>query len=289
MAAEPSLTHEADVQYRRGTVLGLTVAEVFILLLFLLMMAFLGLAQSPEEVERQAEVAESLQAARDELAAVRGHYEAWDSVIREFKKPDEIATLRRGKAAAERRAAEAHVAAEQALAQAEKAQAEVEKARGAEEAAKRELRTLQEKGQNPPCWYERVPDGRGGEREKPYYTFDIAVFERNMVVRRAPVPPGGAVDDGGGTYRSEAVTLGLGRIPYDIPLSDEQVQRHLSPVQRAGKDRRVRSYSCIFWVRVWDMTPDDAKRRWKSAHDAILEGMFGAYTVVDLPWPAAAE
>ena len=305
MAARP-LTRGAAAHYRRGTVLGLTVAEVFILLLFLLLLAFLGLA-TPEDTERRnEELTKNLAEARQELAVVRDRYEAWDPVIREFKKPDEIATLRRGKAAAEREAAEVRAAAEAALAQADealakadealakaeseadKAQAEAEEARGAGEAARRELRILQEKGQNPPCWYERISDDRG-ERERTHYIFDIAVFEQYMVVRRAPTPPGGAVDDGGKSYRAEAVELGLDRLPYDTPLSDDQVLRHLLPVHRAGKDGRVRSYSCVFWVRVWDMTPTHAKPRWKRAHDKIIEGMFGAYSVEGLPWPPAAE
>ena len=76
-------------------------------------------------------------------------------------------------------------------------------------------------------------------------------------------------------------------MPYDTELSDQQVVHLLSPIHRAGKDRKVRSYSCIFWVRVWDMTPPDAKVRWKRAHDSILEGMFGAYTVADRSWNEA--
>ena len=272
---------EADAAYRRGTVLGLTVAEVFVLLLFLLMLAFLGLAQSPDETVRlQAEyrrTAEALDRVQQELSTVRSRYEPWDDVIREFKAPDEIVTLHRDKAAAEREAARARRVAEAARAQAEEAL-------GAEEVARRELRVMQEKGQNPPCWYRRVPDGRDGLREKPYYTFDVAVFERHMVLRRVPAPPGGADDDTGGTYQSDAFALGLERLPYGTELSDQEVVEALMPVYRAGKDRQVRSYSCIFWVRVWDLTPPQAKVRWKRAHDAILEGMFGAYTVTDQPW-----
>ena len=35
---------------------------------------------------------------------------------------------------------------------------------------------------------------------------------------------------------------------------------------------------------VWDKTPDHAKKRWKDAHDRIIEGSFSAYTVRDLEW-----
>ena len=205
MAQTQEISQEADAAYRRGTVLGLTVAEVFVLLLFLLMLAFLALTQSSESAElRQsdyAEAVEKLEQAQNELAVARRQYEPWESVIREFKAPDEIVTLHRDKAAAEREAARARRVADNALAAAEKAL-------GAEEVSKNELRVLQEKGQNPPCWYQRVPDGRGGEREKPHYTFDVAVFDSHMMIRRVPTPPGGAADDTGGSYRSEAFTPG---------------------------------------------------------------------------------
>ena len=35
---------------------------------------------------------------------------------------------------------------------------------------------------------------------------------------------------------------------------------------------------------VWDKTPVHAKKRWKDAHDRIIEGSFSAYTVQDLEW-----
>ncbi|MCY3837159.1 MAG: hypothetical protein OXH09_00630 [Gammaproteobacteria bacterium] len=49
----------------------------------------------------------------------------------------------------------------------------------------------------------------------------------------------------------------------------------------------MRSYSCVFWVRVWDLTSRHAKARWQQAHDKLIEGMFGAYTVRSDPWPGA--
>ena len=275
------LSDRADVAYRRGTVLGLTVAEIFVILLFLLMLAFLAFTHSLENSDamraEHSEMKKELEQTKHELTTIQSQYEAWDRVISQFEAPDEIVTLHRDKAAAEREAARERRRAENAIAAAEEAL-------GAEEVAKNELRVLQEKGQNPPCWYQRVPDGRGGDREKPYYTFDVAVFDRHMVIRKPQTPSGGAEDDTGGTFRSEAFGLGLDRIPYGDELSDQQVVQILSPVHRAGKERRVRSYSCIFWVRVWDMTPPEAKARWKTAHDTILEGMFGTYTVVDRPW-----
>ena len=46
----------------------------------------------------------------------------------------------------------------------------------------------------------------------------------------------------------------------------------------------MRSYSCVFSVRVWDETSSGAKQRWQQAHDRTLEWLFGTYRVQDEPW-----
>ena len=147
-----------------------------------------------------------------------------------------------------------------------------------------ERRILLEKGQNPPCWYELVDNGEGGQREKGLYIFDVGVFDQHMVVRRRPVPSGGAVDDGDRTYAEEAALLPLEDVRFDMPLNDEEFSRDLEPIFEAGKQRRVRTYSCIFYVRVWDQTSEFAKERWQEAHDRVLEGLFGTFQVRDEPW-----
>ena len=152
------------------------------------------------------------------------------------------------------------------------------------ELIREELRVLREKGVNPPCWYEKVPTTDGALREKPFYTFNLAVFDDGIVVRKVEAPPGGADDDGGGSYAQESEQLGLNRLPYDSLLSDAEFLGRFRDVQRAGKESQVRSYSCIFWVRVWDRTSATAKERWKQAHLNIVQGLFGAYVVREDPW-----
>ncbi|MXY57838.1 MAG: hypothetical protein F4029_17140 [Gammaproteobacteria bacterium] len=262
-------------------------AEIFILLLFLILLAFLALAQSWER-KRESETA-AAQELRDELVAL----EEWRPVTEEFETPDEVVTLKRDKERAEQ-AAERHRRQNEALRDvlakedggaAEAVRVAQEAERRAEEAME-ELRVFRAKGHNPPCWYRVVPRADGdGTREKPYYSFNLGVFDDAIVVRRAVTPPGGAADDNGGSFAGEAERLGFGAIPYDVRLTDAQVVRHLNPIHEAGKSKRVRSYSCVFWVRVWDLTSRHAKARWQQAHDKLIEGMFGAYTVRSDPWP----
>ena len=308
----------AQSKYRRGTILGLTVAEVFILLLFLLMLVFLVLSQEQEQrlEQQQQEMAQQQQ----ELQNLQAFKDTWDEPLAGIETPDEIVALKRWRdevaansqgreteslldqlVEAERQRSEAEaerqdLAAENERLLAERAkqqeqfaeqQKQIEDLRqqgeGYRELAE-EQRILREKGQNPPCWYEVVPAANGGFREKAHYLFDIAVFDAHMVVRQRPVPPGGAEDDSNRTYAQEAAELPLDAIRFDLPLTDDEVEESLSPLFAAGKESRVRTYSCVFFVQVWDETSDFAKQRWQQAHDRVLEGLFGTFTVRDEPW-----
>ena len=287
-------------QYRRGTVLGLTVAEVFILLLFLLMLAFLVLTNDwqQQQLEWEEHQQPMLNRLQEVLPLVASNPEAWAEAVAEFEAPEEIVTLSRQKREAERQRdeaerilvqqnvarLEAEEARDQAIAARQEAEQKRDQAVAATQAAQDDLRVLREKGQNPPCWYSKVPDRSGGEREKPFYTLNVAVLDDGMVLRPEPLPPGGVEDDNGSTFRQEADALQLDAIPYGAPLTDSEVIQRLQHIHDAGKGAEVRSYSCIFWVRVWDLTSEDAKERWKTAHDTILEGMFGTFSGHNMPW-----
>ena len=285
--------------YRRGTVFGLTVAEVFILLLFLLLLLFVSLNQdwvaTAEEVGEVEDELIEITAERDKLKQ--------DAQVQR----DRIRTLGLQRDHANQQVKKA----EQELADAlqmlggeegklvEEVQKQRERAEQLEEEANRqkervrqlesevgEMVTLLEKGVNPPCWYHKVddPNKSSGKREKPYYSFDIGVFDDHLIVRRISPPHGGAEDDNGRSFADEAEYLKFDALPYDQRLSDVEFEQHFSPVSLAGKNREVRSYPCIFWVRVWDQTAPGAKVRWKQAHDGELEGLFGTYQVQDDPW-----
>ncbi len=262
--------------YRRGAVLGLTVAETFILLTFLLLIALLGLVQRdepfpdpetasaprvwvrPEEIETLVSAAEEAHKAREEAEQIR--------------------------ATAEHERDRAQEEAEEAR----RAQEEAEQARAAAELERdqtqRNLALLRRKGQNPPCWYQIVSAGEGKTREKPYYVFNVAIYEDSIELAPRTAPPGGASDDGGGPYVDEWKRLRIEDLPYGKGLSDNEFTEAVGDLVAQGRNRQVRTYECVFSVMVWDKTPDHAKKRWKDAHDRIIEGSFGAYTVRDLEW-----
>lgn len=260
----------SDAGYRRGSVLGLTLAEVFILLLFLLLLALLvsmrDWRKREEELERQLEA----------LAP-------WQAIHKEFETPDEVLTLRQRKGELEDEVDRLHDLV-QADDPTKRALDALERERQAREEVERQL-NLRRKGENPPCWYETVHKRKGGTREKPHYAFNIAVFDQHMIALPVSPPPGGAVDDGDGSYADEAAKLNFNALPYGVPLDNASMQRIFAHVSKAGTSGNVRSYPCVFFVRVWDKTSANAKARWKTAKEDILEGLFGTYTVRDDPFP----
>ncbi len=267
--------------------LGLTVAEIFILLAFLLLFALLlrqiladeatlqtdetprpVIWERPDTIEtltqakHELELAEqALSKVENERALVSAAYNKVNRKLDETKK--------------------AVIDAERKLGEADEARSNAEAMR---DRFSRDLGTLRRKGENPPCWYEEVPDGKGGTREKPYYAFDIAIYEDSVELAPRRIPPGGALDDTDQLYVTEWRELRIDELPYGKRLGNSEFIEAVSEIVAQAKQRQIRTYECVLWVMVWDKTSMDAKQRWKNAHDRLIEGSFGAYTVQDLEW-----
>lgn len=290
--------------YRRGAVLGLTVAETFILLTFLLIVALLGLMPRdepdpepdgsnapriwvrPERIETLVNAAEQArkakeQAEQDRTAAERERDQAQERAERARKAQEEA---ERARDAAEHERNQAREAAKQAQTTVEEAERDRTEAERKHEQARTDLETLRRKGNNPPCWYQFVSAGEGKMREKPHYAFNVAIYEDSIELAPRTAPPGGASDDGDGLYVDEWKRLQMDALPYGRRLNDDEFTEAVRDLVAQGRNRQVRTYECVFSVMVWDKTPDHAKKRWKDAHDRIIEGSFSAYTVQKLVW-----
>lgn len=277
---------EMEEGYRRGAALGLTIAEIFILLVFLMLLAPMGVNHflgpwrpimenyTPEEIERAFEDPDSL---RIEIEKLREEKKALQVRIKRLEgEGGPTAEIERVKRTLE--------ACNEALAAANRV---IKKQQVIIDSLYDETRIFG-KGITPPCWYQRIeetnPITRANWREKPYYLFDIAIREDHMEVQRLPIPAGSAEDDDGLPYAQEAESLSLDAIPYGTPLSDAELRTVMTPLYERAKASQVRTYSCIFYVRVWDETPSGAKDRWKQAHDGVLEQLFGTHQVRGTSW-----
>ena len=286
--------------YRQGTVLGLTVAEAFILFAFLLLIAMLGLVEEdepppdtdagnaprvwvrPEKIETLVNQAEQARKAQEKAEQARAAAERErDQALEEARKAEEEAEQVR--TAAEHERDQAQDKAEEAR----NAQELAEQARAAAESERDQVQrdlALMRKGENPPCWYKIVSAGEEKTREKSHYVFNVAICEDSIVLDPRTAPPGGAFDDSDGLYVDEWKRLHIEELPYGKALSDNEFNEAVSDLVAQGRNRQVRTYECVFSVKVWDKTPDDAKKRWQYAHDRIVEGSFSAYTVQDDEW-----
>ena len=165
--------------YRRGAVLGLTIAETFILLTFLLLVAMLGLTQGdepppepdtanppgvwvrPEEIETLVNAAEEARKAQEEAertrAAVERERDQAHEEAEEARKAHDEA--KRARAAAERER-------DQAQAEAEQARAAVERERDQAHAEAEEARKAQEEAEQARAVVERERDQAHAEAEE---------------------------------------------------------------------------------------------------------------------------
>ena len=290
--------------YRRGTVLGMTIAEVFILLVFLMLLSLAGMNRywtetlapwksiiansKPQDVEIALAQPDELQDRVDELSRQINELEEekeslqrrirtligkqsetmeqLDSITQTIAERDrEIASLK----------AKNPVLGERFDLQKENV------------ALKNQINMFG-KGTNPPCWYRRVkeanPYTNADWREKAYNLFHIAVRDNHMELQLRPIPEGNAVGDSHEPYILEATELGLDNIPFGVPLSDKQVEEILKPIFDRGQELKVRTYPCTFYALVWDETSEGAKIRWQDAHDGILETYLGTYPVQEVTW-----
>ena len=298
---------ESDSAYRQGTVLGLTIAEMFILLIFLLLIAFLGFAYQeqkkgeelssflhkyypPEiepltpEVPDPIELVKELIEENKELKAEKEELQRERETLK--KQTEELANLRKKNKDLQAEKEELQKEQETLKKQTEAAKREAMQARKELQKGQNNLaadtsivagmpaKKESQKGQNPPCWYDAEKGGTRG-----HYLFNIEIHDDHMVVQRLEYPPG--------RYAEEARRLPLrphlDSIPYGEPLTNEELDQYMRPIHDLGKNKEVRSYSCIFYVKVCSKISKSIKAlvRWRKAHEVVLEGLFGTYLGVE--------
>ena len=170
-------------------------------------------------------------------------------------------------------------------------QLEIQKEEARKEAEERAKASVskEEKGENPPCWYVRVPKVGEGTREKQIYALNILVTDEFIMFGNRGLPSGKPDRDEQGDFTSEAKALGLPNFPYGEQINDAEASRHLKRLFNAGQDKDVRSYPCWFFAQVWDQTSTDSKARWRSIREDVIEPYVLIYRVKDDPWPGPSH
>ena len=264
--------------FRRGLFLGLTTAEISILLVFVLLLLFTESSLSePEEADQPPPGAsideiwlQSRAAIRDaerQVQAAREEIENWRELTR-----DTATRNKELKAELEAKRAEATTAAQNAAMlettitelNAEAARTGRENREVREELeqalarAERAERTAAQAGtgpggtgsDHPSCWYDDDGDVE--------YVWDVALHERGFLLRPGPAPVNG--------HRR-----------VSLPINDTTTGRYVTPSEFVAQTKPLYDWSvarrCRFFVRAFDDTPATAKglyiRRMR-----VLEGHF---------------
>lgn len=277
-----------DRFYRRGLVLGLTMAETVILVLFtLLLLLGLFIERKNREIERLTRENSTLQ----EQQVLLGGVNKIDDLFQELKLlRAENAQLRRNVAALtqEKEAMEEDLEAEARAARElrallaesgfdardpDKLRAQITEARKAADLlqkARKEIATLKEQlaywqrraggrsNELPPCWIHP-------ETKRVEYIFDVELVSAGLIVHDRDIPQ----------RRAEKAALPIGPVSFGAVLSGSAFLDQTRALFDVSEERE-----CRFFVRVFDRTGAAEKDAYKK-HMSIVEQHFYKYEVKD--------
>lgn len=292
-----------DRPYRRGLVLGLSLAEIFLILLFLLLVAAMNIISAANEEERKTqEVIDQMSSAVDQMSILKRELELAGI---KTESPDFVTELiesiEQGRASQSVQPiidalAEKEVTSDVIANLVEEVRNSIsenstenlseifEKTENELRDENRELIDKIEslgaaKGELPSCWF--VVVDRAKDPEKEIKTFDVKITDSMITVLRSP-----SIDEirendptanfGVDTYRPEYPDQYLGR-----PISYTEFQNVFQSFYHAGEQRQVQPYRCRFFVNLWDQTSN--KDSYK-ARKRVVEGLFHKYDYED-DWP----
>ena len=270
--------------------LGLSLAEVFLILLFLLLLATIGystlaveemevaqeeidrLSREIEDTKNRAEAAENERdALTDQLAGAKrllgniiGKEGAGELIAGQQEKIEQLEAKVDQLTPMAKLGHEVYAAARTAgvkpgdvpeiiaiLAQAEDTINDLESqlsevTEERDELLERVEWQAEDKGQYPPCWYVRVNEADGKQRERALYIFDVRISDKGIFVKDIPAPTP--------EYASQKVNLPFNRSALNKDISFDEFIKNFTPLKDAGDHKQVQKYSCKFYVKVWNAT-----------------------------------
>ena len=133
-------------------------------------------------------------------------------------------------------------------------------------------------GQDSPCWFTEARRSNGKPYERPTYIFHVRITDNEIYVHDVAAPTD--------AYNTQKPRLPFDRSALGRALSDTAFVAAFQPLKQAGEDRQVREdRRCTFYVAVWDATSETNKRRYKRAHNDVVQAVFNTYEYRADPWP----
>ena len=314
-----STFRNVDRIYRRGLVLGLSIAELFLLLLFLLLLALAAASNFWREEQdkagrEKAALAAELRDTRSNAAALLKIQEQLASTGLDRNEIETLIAATRDRQNLKKRVAaletqidelrplaligkEISNVAESSgidisniLKDPDALQKALERA-GDNAAVERQISELREKVAQRGRLIEKLSNSKGIDPSCWYEEVvdgkgksrEIPVFLFDIAVFDQHILVRDR--DVSGKFLVEKHTLPTAGIRFMRPLSNREFRRLMWPIRKMGKeDRAIRDYSCVFYVLVWDKTSSGAKERWKSATEGVIGQSFYRKTMYNTPW-----
>ena len=266
-------SHEQfDRPYRRGLVLGLSLAELFLILLFLLLLTTIGITSHHNKEKRAAEaLARNLQ---NRLQIFEGNEISIEDYLRLKKQEREHEKVQKERDAL----AEETKDLKEKLDEFKKESNRLEKRNKELENENQQYKEEHEEeankpGENPPCWFTRVTEsdisGRIRIRHRPIKIFDVKITDDFYEVR---VHDNSGVNGQIETGVIDALSLVSSRF-LDTPINGEIFTEQYRIYLEVGEEQKVHDYSCRYMVDVYDETSPHNKRGYKENLKTI-EGIF---------------
>jgi DNA repair exonuclease SbcCD ATPase subunit len=266
-----------DKPYRRGLVLGLSLAEVFLILLFLLLLTSVGLTSSlldeineldetKEELEDRLNFIEESTVGKEitiaDFVRLEKKINALEKINKELS--DQLDDLKEDLAETEKEL----IKVEEKLAEAEK-----ELVIAGEEAAKKDqvIDEYAKNGQDPPCWFVNIPDAdeASGIRQRHVKIFDVKIEDDFFSVRRHDNSKIKLKIDRGNI----AALPQVGSTILNKKLSAREFTQKFSQFKAAGNEKLIQNYKCRFMVDVFDATSINNKSGYKR-NLRVIENLF---------------
>ncbi len=287
-----------DKPYRRGLVLGLSLAETFLILLFLLLLASIGLVSLAQEELVEAknenqELRDGLEAIYD-VAGGKITIEEFTRLVRDASAKQKLIRenqeLRDGLSAISEAAGEEITVEE--LSRLAKDASSLQTLLGENEALTKQLEAEQnrlskardkiarqeqiieeyaKKGQDPPCWFVKVADADavGGIRERHVKIFDVKIEDTSFIVRWHDNSNINLEIHKGNEYALPTVEID----DLNVRLSAARFSEIFMPFLIAGETKKIHNYKCRFMADVYDSTSPNNKSGYKR-NLKVLENIF---------------
>jgi hypothetical protein len=261
-------------------VLGLSLAELFLILLFLLLLAFIGITTThkqkisvlEKEISDDSDLRDGLRVLKEKIG-----YPITDVALKDLvasqgenqklkeENSELLDMLSQDKDTIDQLSSKL-TDTEDSLAEAKE---NVEEAVERAQSTARALDAIKRKpGDIPPCWFVEVPSEKGF-RQRHLKIYNVKITDQSFMIRKHKYD-----------YPENANFGNKNSLPkidtkyFETELNAIEFKRAFKSIREAGRNRQIQDYSCRFMVDVYDATSTENKVGFKSQLRAVEDVFY---------------